>query len=723
MRLFALLGGVALLAASCASSTTNESDGGNASAGTAGTSGTAGTAGSGGDGSSNGGSSDGGGSSNAEGGAAGGLGIDPSVVRLRVSAAAPVARVTTWSANYWMWPSAFEDDVSGTEDAMKALAPALLRVGGYNNDANTPMAFDDAELDRAIAYARAVGAEPLLQVPLLADASGARPTAETAADMVSYANVTQGYGVRYFSIGNEPDLYATQGSLANGADPAIPGYTPDQYCATARDFVAAMKGVDPSIRIVGPDLAWHYVAGNDWLTPILTECGDLFDIVAIHRYPFSSALATLERAEADAASFETTIDGVRELMLAAGQGDKPLALTEMNVAYDATTCDQTASPTTTGSALWLADAFGAASERDLFTTAVWDISDDPSYALGLLGPAPAHVPRPPYYAYELYAEHFGPTRLHVTDVPPHVHAYATRNAADDSTQIIAVNFGTAAVPLAVEVQDLASAPPPAPFTLPGLSVTALEIPDRGSPSATTYGETEHRAGSGPASLPPGLTAPVDLGAPVLDVPCSEMSASCPSATLPSATVTTSGMTTTDGLVFGSAPYRWVSYTYTVAGQSAPTLELGDDGASFSASGTFTPPLDNGTWQGVGFYLDSDHCADVSAYTGIRFDLSGDLGDCTLSFGASFSGDATATDNPGRGSCAGTGSQCYPPLASVGAPSASTPTTVSVPFDSLTGGAPVAGFDPSTLITIEWQLNAPANGACAASFTVANVEFY
>jgi hypothetical protein len=42
------------------------------------------------------------------------------------------------------------------------------------------------------AYARAIGAEPIIQVPLLGENHGQPPTASTAADMVTYANVTNG---------------------------------------------------------------------------------------------------------------------------------------------------------------------------------------------------------------------------------------------------------------------------------------------------------------------------------------------------------------------------------------------------------------------------------------------------------------------------------------------------------------------------------------------------
>src|SRR5947209_3687752 len=160
---------------------------------------------------------------------------------LVISAATPRARTGTWSVNYWTWPVTYGNPIEGTESLVAALKPAMMRVGGYNNDANTPDPFDDAQFDRMIAYARAIGAEPIVQVPLLGDTRGEAPTADTAAAMVTYANVTKHDQVRYFSLGNEPDLYATQGSLANSMLPARPGYTPSDYCTAARDYVSKMK--------------------------------------------------------------------------------------------------------------------------------------------------------------------------------------------------------------------------------------------------------------------------------------------------------------------------------------------------------------------------------------------------------------------------------------------------------------------------------------------------
>lgn len=199
----------------------------------------------------------------------GGVPVSPLVI----STAIRTERIATLSINYWQWMPgyAYGDQIAGTDALVAALKPALMRVGGYDNDVNTPNPLDNAAFDKAVAYARAIGAEPLIQVPLLADNNGQPPSPDTAAAMVAYANITMGYGIKYFSVGNEPDLYGDQGSVANRALPAIPGYTPADYCTSARADVVAMKAVDPTIMIVGPDLAYKYQSGdssNDWLTPV-----------------------------------------------------------------------------------------------------------------------------------------------------------------------------------------------------------------------------------------------------------------------------------------------------------------------------------------------------------------------------------------------------------------------------------------------------------------------
>ena len=83
---------------------------------------------------------------------------------LVISTATRTPRTTSMSVNYWQWVATYGDGITGTDSLVAALKPAFMRVGGYNNDANTPEPFDNAQFDRAVAYARAIGAEPVIQV-------------------------------------------------------------------------------------------------------------------------------------------------------------------------------------------------------------------------------------------------------------------------------------------------------------------------------------------------------------------------------------------------------------------------------------------------------------------------------------------------------------------------------------------------------------------------------
>ena len=654
----------------------------------------------------------------------------PNAQPLVVSVAAPRPRSGTWSVNYWTWPTAYGNPVAGTETAIAGLKPATIRVGGYNNDANTPDPFDDAEFDRMIAYARAVGAEPIVQVPLLQDIHGAVPTGSTAADMVRYANVTHDYHVRYFSIGNEPDLYAMQGSPTNPTLPARPNYSPTDYCAAAASFVPAMKAVDPTIKIVGPDLSYQYQAnGANWLSPILSTCGDLFDIVAIHRYPFSAPQATLAAATADVNTFRNVIDSVRGLMQTAGQGGKPLAVTEMNIAYDATPAgtSPTAGPGTVASGLWMADAVGSALDRDLWTTAVWAISDPDQYSLGVLGLPPAHTLRPEYYAYALYADHYGPSLVEVTTAPSGVNAYASRNGTGNATEVIAVNWNEFPMPVSFRVTGLASAPAPVDFELPPLSMTAVELRDGAGAAAWTYGAAQHAAGVAPQPLTPGVSSgPSDAGLPIADGPDATTDAlpRCKGAPVSNPVITTMGQAAAPGVSFGTGASQWGSYAYAGSGQSNPTVGVTTDGNGLQVAASFVAPLTSANnFEGVGLYFSNSTCLDASGYTGIQFDLSGDLGGCSLSFGVSFSEDVAVQNDPLRGTCTAGVSACYPPAAPV--PSSSAP-TIQMPFSALSSGMPIGKVDPSTLVGIQWQLAGPLDadaGGCSASFQVSNVAFY
>src|SRR5690606_20719591 len=102
--------------------------------------------------------------------------------------------------------------------------------GGAWGDRNDLRPFN---VDMLMSVAKLLGAEVSIQARL------AGGTPQAAADLVRYANVEKGYGVRHWYIGNEPSLY------------------PDYDVATLnRDWRAiaeAMLAVDPTILLVGPE--------------------------------------------------------------------------------------------------------------------------------------------------------------------------------------------------------------------------------------------------------------------------------------------------------------------------------------------------------------------------------------------------------------------------------------------------------------------------------------
>jgi hypothetical protein len=129
----------------------------------------------------------------------------------------------------------------------------------------------------------------------------------------------------------------------------------------------------------------------------------------------------------------------------------------------------------------------------------WSIRE--SWTLGLFANRPGTPkPQPAYWALDLFVEHFGLTLISVSSTPTKVSAYASRNQDDDRTQIIAVNWNDVPAVITFKVDGLATAPKPATFTLPALSVGAIEIPDLGAASALVYGETQHKANLPPQPL-------------------------------------------------------------------------------------------------------------------------------------------------------------------------------------------------------------------------------
>jgi hypothetical protein len=420
-----------------------------------------------------------------------GGGTGPSLAAsVTVSAAGPVSvPATFFGQNYWSWVPEWGDPVAAVEAQTAQLQLGLLRAGGANNDRQEPVRFSFSEIDQFVTFAHNVGAEPLLQVPLLRNIAGETATAEDAAELVTYVNVTQGYGVKYFSIGNEPDLYEEQGLMPNGYDAAA-------FCDSFREFVAAMRAVDDSIQIVGPDLSWKYQTGvNDWLTPFLQGCGDVTDIVAVHRYPLAPTACTDTAAYADAARYRSVLTHLKGIMAATGQQDKPLALTEGNITWDGDPANtaMAASPGTFPAALWVADNLGVSLEAGLHSVDYWSLSE--GWTLGFFDGA---APRPAFHVLKMFSNNFGTQALSVTGTPSGVSVYAGRNTMSSSTSVFVLNKTTGPLELTIEFAEHPRSVPIALSVAP-ISLQMAIVADDGSPPMITSYSADIAA---PTVMPP-----------------------------------------------------------------------------------------------------------------------------------------------------------------------------------------------------------------------------
>jgi hypothetical protein len=409
--------------------------------------------------------------------------------------------------NYWDWVDWAGDGVTGvtgTEPLVKALDLDVIRAGGANNDMNgpPPASFTPAQIDAFVAYSRAIGAEPILQVPVVADPDGGVATAENAASMVTYANVTKGYGIKYWEIGNEPDLYA---STYDGGVPL----TPEDFCTLYQTDVAAMKAANAAapgggvvMTFLGPELAYQYTPGVDFLTPFLDACKVDVDVVSIHRYPFSGMQTSPEGALDDVSAFRDTVASVSAIVSAHARPGTPLAITEANISYDYLVGNYTpatlaAAPTTFYAGMWTADVLGAALESHLWTMAFWDIGDR-STAPSVLGFLQDGRPVPAYYTQRMISGAFRGSTVVPSGVPVGFSAYVSYDAAAGSTAIVVLNKTAAAKSLAIAVDTLAVQS----FAFPALSVTLVQIPDAAGAltHVVQYTQAQADAGTGPVTI-------------------------------------------------------------------------------------------------------------------------------------------------------------------------------------------------------------------------------
>jgi hypothetical protein len=209
-------------------------------------------------------------------------------------------------------------------------------------------------------------------------------TVQEAADWVAYSNSTKAYGFKYWEIGNE-----CYGSWEN--DSHSVKWDPYTYALQVRDYAAAMKAVDPTIKIgvvvvTGEDAytnnhnhpAMNPRTGqvhNGWTPVLLTTLKSLGvtpDYVIYHRYeqaPGQESDAGLLQAAAtwknDAANLRQQIT---DYMGPGGAGIE-LVCTENNSVYT----NPGKQSTSLVNGLYLADSTGQILQTEFNALVWWDL--------------------------------------------------------------------------------------------------------------------------------------------------------------------------------------------------------------------------------------------------------------------------------------------------------------------------------------------------------------
>lgn len=408
--------------------------------------------------------------------------------------------------------------LKGTEDPVKALHLNVI-VGANNfNDSNSPRLFNEAEEDRFIQYCRAVGAEPIMIVPVYGNnVDGGRMTAKIAGDIVTYINGTRKYGVKYWSIGDEVDIYDIffrGGPGGSGKD--LPVSTVSQYAAVYNSYARAMTAANAAahsgveMKFVGPELgAKYFPGGDDWLGPMLDQCKDFIDVVSIHAYGFPARELTAEGALTDIERFPRLVQDVKATIAKHGRPGTPLAITEANVCYDGTADlytpeERKVGPGTFYAAIWDADRMGAALEAGLWTFAFWDLAEPDQGGKGnlfgfvwsdpLKNP-PAYRLTPEYYAEQMVDNHFSGTTVKPTGVPEDMSVYASYDPKKAATAILVLNKDSVGRSLKLSVEGLA----PRKIAFKPMSINLVTIPDDAKDGYRLLEYTQEMAEAG---LPP-----------------------------------------------------------------------------------------------------------------------------------------------------------------------------------------------------------------------------
>ncbi|MGW3352296.1 cellulose binding domain-containing protein [Nonomuraea rubra] len=295
---------------------------------------------------------------------------EPAAVEVTVNARAALATVpeTGLGTNHAIWDTNL--GTNETADLLKDAGMKLLRYpgGSYSDiyhwaDHTAPGGYvaPNTDFDSFMSGVRRTGAQPMVT------ANYGTGTAEEAAAWVRHANVTKGYGVKYWEIGNENYGNGHYGSAWEADDHA--DKSPNEYARHVVAYADAMKAVDPTIKIGAvlttpanwPDAIVAEGDSGSWNKVVLSTAGSKIDFVILHWYP-----GALDKTGHIPDMIQLTRE---QLARYAGPGSERIgiAMTEFNTGSSSNGTN------TQPGALAAADAYATLLANGVFTVDWWNV--------------------------------------------------------------------------------------------------------------------------------------------------------------------------------------------------------------------------------------------------------------------------------------------------------------------------------------------------------------
>jgi PKD repeat protein len=312
-----------------------------------------------------------------------------------------------------------------------------VRFGGIGADHRMPTNF---QYVRMVDSMRAKGMEPIIQVPF----NNFQFTAAQAASIVQYLNLTMGRNVKYWVIGNEPNL----------------GYgytTAAQVAAYIKPFSTAMKAIDPSILIIGPELAWFDQPIVDGLTaaggPYDITGRDInnryyIDVFSYHTYPFNGSqsrndvitkLSSPGSMKDNLAYLNTRIASCNSYHGRTGTSAIKTAITEMNINWQNPSNDNVSGLGASSfiGGQFVAEMFSIAMKYSVDIINLWSVVEGNSEALniGYLDRT-TQARKPLFYHFQMLAQNMSGTYANGTSTVSQVKTFGSKSSSEIKVMIM-----------------------------------------------------------------------------------------------------------------------------------------------------------------------------------------------------------------------------------------------------------------------------------------------